>query len=744
VTLSSLSLPLAKLSVWPRGAFDWSLVVLLLLVGLAVSYLAYYRTQPSLSANRRWILRALRAGALLILLFLILEPVLFSRHSKQLPPSVLTLVDDSGSMTLKSRDGSTRLQDARSLAELAQRQLAGRREKPQVFDSEGSRRLHRDLQTGSKEGTNLPALLLSAAQSHLEDNLQAILLLSDGRSTDPELPSLRGLSVPVFTIAVGDSNGPGDLRLDRVHYPTVAYRGDEIEITAEAVVESANAGHASAILQGGAGPDSLSFSWPKGGGRIPLSFTVQADSLGMLRRVLRLTPLPSEALQANNAIEIGAEVLKDRLHIMLVESRPGWDFHFLRRRLAQDPRFEVDGVYRAVEGWQEAGSDSTWTPPATAAAAEGIDAWIILSLDDFARLSESAPGMIASVQDGAGLWVLFGEARGALPGSLPREASALLPVQLSSASRWKRARHRVRLLPAGITHPIFAFPGSVGDPVERLKQMPPLWDAVHGLMPKPDADVLLQAQDSDETTPLLVLGSSAKGTVACWTASPMWSWSFWRLGERQGEDVYQALVGNLIYYLAEGASRKRLQLILPRPVVARGEDALLRAVVLDARRQPDESSDLWIEWRREAGAAADSSGTVLGRALMQRAQSGPAGGRQLAIPPLPAGHYQFRLALEEDSGRIFSPWSSLSVDPYSVEYRHPGVDFAQLASIARATGGNVVQAENLGAWARNLPLSSKLKVSRSRSPLWASFKLFAPLLFLLSLEWMLRRRWGLV
>lgn len=732
------------MSVWPHGAVDWTLVLLLVVVGLGVSYLAYHRTQPSLKLDRRWILRVLRAAALLLLLFMILEPILFSRHSKQIPPSVLVLVDDSGSMTLRTHGGSTRLQDARTLAELAQRQLEERSEKPKIFSAEGSRRLHRALQTGPKEGTNLPALLLSAAQSHLEDNLQAILLLSDGRSTDPELPSLRGLSLPVFTVAVGDSSGPGDLRLDRVHYPTVAYRGEELEITADAVVESANAGHASAILQGGARPDTLSFSWPKGGGRIPLNFVVKADSLGMLRRVLRLTPLPSEALQENNAIEIGAEILKDRLHVMLIESRPGWDFHFLRRRLAEDPRFEVEGVYRAADGWQKAGSDSSWTPPADAAAAEGIDAWVVLSLEDLARMSERAPGMIASVHEGAGLWVLFGEARGQPPTSLPRAAGELLPVELSEASRWKRARHQVRLLPAGIASPIFAFPGSVGDPTERLKQMPPLWDVVHGLTPKPEADVLLQAQDSEDTSPLLVLGSSAKGTVACWSAAPMWSWSFWRLGEREGEDVYRALVGNLIYYLAEGASRKRLQLILPRPVVARGEDALLRAVVLDSRRQPDESSDLWIEWRKDPGAAADSSGAVLGRALMQRAKSGPPGGRQLAIPPLPAGHYQFRLALEEKSGRIFSPWSSLTVDPYSVEYRHPGVDFAQLASIARSTGGREVEAAGLSAWARQLPLKPQVRVTRSRIALWASFKLFVPLLLLLSLEWMLRRRWGLV
>ncbi len=392
VTLSSSFLPLAKLSVWPDGLADWTLVTILLVVGLFVAYFAYHRTQPALERSKRWTLRLLRASALLLLLFLILEPILFTKHSKVLPPSVLLLVDDSGSMNLQNHDGRTRLQQARQEAEFAQRGLESRHEKPQLLVAEGARRLRRAPNSGQSEGTNLPALLLSAAQSHLEDNLQAILLLSDGRSTDPDLPSLRGLQLPVFTLAVGDSNGPGDLRLDRVHYPTVAYRGETIEVTAEAVVEASDAGHSRAILESGASADTVSFSWPRGGGRIPLSFQVRADSLGMLRRTLRLTPLKAEALLENNAIEIGVEVLKDRLHVLLLESRPSWDFHFLRRRLAEDPRFEVQGVYRGVNGWQVAGSDSSWTPPVDAAAASGVDAWVFASLEDFAELSERAPG----------------------------------------------------------------------------------------------------------------------------------------------------------------------------------------------------------------------------------------------------------------------------------------------------------------------------------------------------------------
>ena len=743
MTSSWIFLPSALLKLSPSSLVGWVAVAVLALAGIFVAVFAYTRTLPELSPSRRWILTTLRGAVLALLLFMLLQPVLIRTRSETVLPGVLLLVDVSKSMGLKNDAGVTRLEEARRLTASVAGSLKKRNSKVEVFVERGARRVWPEGAHPPGDGTNLPALLLSGAQRHLKDNLQAILLFSDGVSTDRELPSLAGLSTVVYTVAVGDSSAGGDLRLDRVHYPPLAFRGEKIEIDAETVVEDARPGHGVALLMGGARVDSVSFSWPAGGGRFSLRFTVATDSLGLLRRSLRLRPLLGEALLENNEVELALQVRKERLHVMLVEGRPSWDFHFLRRRFAKDPRFLVEGVYRKKGGFGFAASDSAWTPPATLQEAKGVDVWVMASLDDLAGILPLAPGIEASVNAGAGMLTIFGEPRRRTLGPVPQRARELLPLVVEAGARWVDGEHRVELTATGISHPILDFPPAVGSAASRLSAMPPLWEAVHGVHPKADADVLLQLRGGDATTPLLVLSRFGKGITASWTAAPLWSWSYWRLGGQDNEDVYFALTGNLFFYLAEGGERTRLRLILPRSVVAAGEDLLVRGVVLDSRLQPDESSDLWLEWRKDDIVPGDSTAVATGRALMEEDPS-TAGSRWLELPALPPGSYLFRVALEEHGGRIVSPWRSLLVDPYSVEYRRPRVDAAALSQIARAQGGRRIEAPDLERWAAQLPLKEKTRVQTRRLPLWASLVLFLPLILLLSLEWGLRRRWGLI
>jgi hypothetical protein len=102
------------------------------------------------------------------------------------------------------------------------------------------------------------------------------------------------------------------------------------------------------------------------------------------------------------------------------------------------------------------------------------------------------------------------------------------------------------------------------------------------------------------------------------------------------------------------------------------------------------------------------------------------------------------VALEEGDGRQLSKWQELTVDAYSVEFRDPGVDSASLRRIARASGAESLVPDDLGPWAAQVPLSPETTVRVRKVSLWASLRLFLPFLGLLSLEWILRRRWGLV
>jgi hypothetical protein len=173
-------------------------------------------------------------------------------------------------------------------------------------------------------------------------------------------------------------------------------------------------------------------------------------------------------------------------------------------------------------------------------------------------------------------------------------------------------------------------------------------------------------------------------------------------------------------------------------VVARGELFSLRALALDRQLRPDTRQDVWLEW-----SVADGDSNVAGGVRMAP-DPGTPGGRLTDLPALPAGEYQLRATLEEDSGSLSSPWQRLTIDPFSVEYQDPRVDRLQLASLANATGGDLIGPGDFDAWARSLDLSRRESVLTGRIDLGSRFWLLIPLLFFLSLEWALRKRAGLI
>jgi hypothetical protein len=731
------------------------LLAALCATAIVVAVLAYRDTQPELSVTRRWLLTTLRALVLLLVIAMLAEPILLERKDVSIPPGLLLLVDNSGSMAIRSPDGTRRLDEARRLRDQVVADLGQLGGSHRVWVGEGARRLTTSrpaeamTRSGARgvlgEGTDLPALLLSAAQRHLEDNLAAILLFSDGVSTSQSSPSLAGLGIPVYLVAVGDSLGPADVRLDRVHYPPLAYRNERVEIDAEVAATATSAGSTWTVLSRGDTPvDSTLVSWPEGGGRTTVRFEVAADSLGLRHLSLRAAPVAGETLSENNQVQIAIEVRKERLHITYVQAQPSWSFHFLARQAARDARFEFEGVHQAETGWRIAGTDSTWTPPRTVAQMRDVDLWVVGSLEDLAVFAASPAPLTAAVDAGAGLLVLAGEpARRSLP-PVPGSVAGLLPLRPQSGSIWQMARFRVEPTVAGRGHPVLALAPDLGDVQARLLQMPPLWAVASQMTLAPDADVLLQADGARTDLPLLAVRSQGNGRVAVWGGSPLWSWSFWRLGSADdNEAVFQSLFGNLLYYLAEGGDRTRLRLNLPQSVLAQGQDALLRATALDRRLQPDPVHDVWLEWVPGHLSPDDSLAEASGRARMDPDPRTP-GGRQLAVPALPPGEYSIRVALEEDGSRITSAWQDLVVDPYSVEFQHPQVDRGALLRIAQATRGDVLAPDELHDWPSHLALQPRQAVLSGRIDLWDSLFLFLPLLILLALEWVLRKRWGLV
>ena len=752
--MTSVSPPLLNVvAIGPEGGWGILLLTVLLAGAVFVAFRAYRDTEPSLEPGPRRLLTGLRLLVLVLLVAMIAEPVLHRSRTVVTPPGVVVLVDDSESMSIANADGSTRAERAAAIASAVVDRLSERREEPRVWIERGSRRVESSIEQGrgvavqpiddtARDGTDVAGLVLSSVQRHIEDNLVAVVLISDGRSTTDRSPGLAGLDVPVWAVAVGDSAGPLDLRLDRVRYPTYVNQGDEVLVEAEVVADASTPGATRVrLLREGRVVESTEVSWPRDGGRAPVRFVVGADSLGVQRYEVEIERGSGEIVDRNNRIQVGFEVGKDRLRVLYVERSPSWNAHFLARHAARDRRVEWIGVHGAEDGLRIAGTDSTLRWPMEPELLRDIDLFVAGTLEDASFLLTDDTGVEASVRAGAGLLVLAGD--GASVSMLPAGSVDLLPLRPTLRSRWTSGEIRPEITAAGQTHPVLALGAELGDTDEWLGRVPPLRAALIPVELSPDADVLLRGVATRFSGPLLAVRTEGEGRVASFVGAPLWSWSFWRLGEVESEPFFRAWVGNLVAYLAEGGDRDRLRLQLPGPVVAQGDDVELRAVALDVRLRPDEASDVWLEWTVDVVDSLGAEMDVAGRMRMRGDPRTP-GGRRLELPALPPGDYAVRVAVEDDGSTLVSAWQPLTVDPYSVEYRDPAVDRGALAALSRRTGGQTLEDVEAAAWAASVPLPDRQTVLAGRLDLWASPWLLLPLLGLLALEWALRKRWGLI
>lgn len=264
--------------------------------------------------------------------------------------------------------------------------------------------------------TRLGEALLSVVQQYPHETLAAVVLISDGGQNagvdvSEALSVFRARKIPVFTLGVGPTVAPGDLRVAQVEVParvrpkdpfpvvvrveSEGYRGavevlltvweamppqlpsarvDELQPDAPAANQEAeSAGEANDRSQpvrqeGGKVTDA------RGPGRRPVfqqSTTLSFDEsrlaastrfdVALLREgrytvEILLRPQQPDAIAENNRREAACEVLDRPLRVLLVSGGPSREYQFLRSVLFRDPAVRVDVLLQSARtgAWQEA------------------------------------------------------------------------------------------------------------------------------------------------------------------------------------------------------------------------------------------------------------------------------------------------------------------------------------------------------------------------------------------------------
>jgi hypothetical protein len=110
------------------------------------------------------------------------------------------------------------------------------------------------------------------------------------------------------------------------------------------------------------------------------------------------------------------------------------------------------------------------------------------------------------------------------------------------------------------------------------------------------------------------------------------------------------------------------------------------------------------------------------------------------------GDYAIEVTATHDGQPLGSARARFLIFEQDLELDNPGADVATMQSLASLTGGESLAPEELPALVRRLAEETdELLVQReTKQSLWDRWSMFLALVGLLTAEWFLRKRWGLV
>ncbi|MGC6458974.1 MAG: hypothetical protein ACON4R_11455 [Akkermansiaceae bacterium] len=759
-------------SFWP----EW-VIPLIGALGAELVFWSYHYERTSISPTRGRCLTALRLTELVILLWILLQPVWSRYVEREIEREVILMIDDSASMDLVD-EGETKTR-----LEIAQEKLAASGVLDQLEGKVGVREVRSARRAlledkieveGWDQATDLAGGLETVLDQVPPDQLAGVILLSDGRHNRPgsvEDVSRRFgiLDAPVAVIPSGSEDPPKDAAIISVKSPDSVYLGDRIRVGALLKFDGYRGKKAKLqLFAGDEELESREISIPQDRYREEVRFRHAPETDGVGEYRLVLSGLDGERFDNNNAWQFQTVVSDARTNILLIDRRPRWEFRYLRNLFyGRDQSIHLQSVLL------EPDRISGHNPPKVVASAsrplgEANATDLPESEDEWRKFDVIIVGDVGPDDLSDKQWSILDDCvkeRGALlvlvagPESMPHAFGSevvrnLVPVKYETSQRTFYGgdeRFRFSLTNAGRNHPITAqVEGQFKN--ERLwKEFPEIrWrHPVDGL--QPGAEVLLYAGLETETrkridsaasldkalgevaerkkreaeNALLVTRQTGSGKVAMLLADRTW-----RLREGVGDVYHHRFWGQLVRWgagpnLRAGDSKLRLG---TDQLTYTGDDRVkIMARLRDGELNPLMDENLVAKVKHE-------SGEVIEIPLAPRENSNGLH-EALAGPFRRPGNYE--VTVRDEVVTTFRVVGALS----AVELSETTLNRPLLESIASASGGRVYDGE--GALAELFLRGDETRTELRETSLWDIWPVFTLLAVLLTVEWVMRRRGGL-
>lgn len=603
--------------------------------------------------------------------------------------------------------------------------------------------------------TNLSEGIRNSVGERRQEDRGAVVLFSDGRHNDGASPlemakifGDRGL--PLYTVGYGGSTPPPDLAIMKIEGPESVFFEDRV--TGILVLkDDIPAGRAFTVT---IRSDDKAILWEQNlttqnshQRKVPFDFPiaeltktrVEAAETGAeiaslpLHFQADISAVTEDSEEANNHSAFRVRAITQRRKLLLIDGRPRWEMRYLRNLFERDKQWEVTtlvaGVTRDTKGWERGAGPGQFPDDA-----ETLDTYDLIFFGEVPRslLSDQEIEWLRKFVANRGGGVVFIDGqRKILQEYQDTALGELLPVEWSTEPA--PAPLKLQLTEPGVRLAAFTLTQDTEDNGEIWAGLrPPHWLA--SSIALPGTETLVEGTAGDQRIPAVVLRNFGAGKVLYCGFDESWRWR-----HNVGDLHHQRFWNQIAAWMAElpfAVKDKFVSLDAGAVSYQPGDIANLRVRLRDGEGRPvsDTAADAEL-YRDGIKVSTVRLEPDINAGGLFRGKTGALepGSYEVMVnaPALPPSELGARVSFE------------VRAEP-TAELLELNANEDLLRQMAETSGGTFLREEEAQRLPQLLEPLSQGRVIESETVLWQSYWWFMSIILLLTAEWILRKRAGMV
>ena len=319
----------------------WLFIFCLLAGGLYASILYYKNRKEDFTKTISRILFIVRFFCITLITFFLLSPLIkIITRTKEKP--VLIIAQDNSESILINKDSAFYKKTYPELIKKLEEKFSDKFEvKSYTFGNGVKEKLNFDY---SEKLTDISSVFKFVGSTYYNSNIAALILASDGlyNAGSNPLYTADGINYPVFTMALGDTNIPKDLILEKVNYNKLVFLNNQFPL--EVIVEAFKCNNEKTQLDifyddKKISTQTIVITGDKFIKSFP--FSINADKPGKKKLTVSLSTIKGEITTVNNTVTVYIDVIDSRQKVLILFNSPHPDIAALKLAIESNINYEV-------------------------------------------------------------------------------------------------------------------------------------------------------------------------------------------------------------------------------------------------------------------------------------------------------------------------------------------------------------------------------------------------------------------